>query len=886
MLSLEWFRYEYGYTHTKLLLQLNSQPIAVSNVILVLIFIIIADVENQKEAENLLYEAIEKGFVTSQHVVIILVGIAGSGKSSFKRVVLDLPLEEMRVSTPLAEATIRNISISRATISDSDSVVWDVVTSEKLLEMLAGAIKEVGVPQEPVAEPSASATTKSSSPNPTVATSAASLSSNPGGPVAVAEEESQLHDLPSTSAASLSSSPNPTVVNIDKEESGLRDLPSTSAASLSSSESPTVTDVTVEESESRDLQASASHDSSARDDSEVRSKASGSSAAQEHDEDLEFKDDPLLPLISRSKGSRRLLRVHWVYIIDTGGQPQFLQLLPAFIKNISSCVCLLRLDQDLDHKPLVKYFDQSGKQCGESYPSEYTNLQIIESCVRTIHSRCCLNSEKPPSCFVVGTHLDEYEKKIEAGEDIEKIEEKNSNLLKKLSNPQLEQSLTFYRSGDDNEKLIFPLNCKKPEERDHNVAAEFRKCVMSRCSESESKIPLAWFVLEERIRQYAVKKNVAYVERATCAKIASQLHMNTKIFEAALNHLLKLNIFRCYSSLPNLIFCDTQVVLFKLTELVQYSFQLRRAVIYGISGEDVSFKNEGIISIQFLSARRFSSFYSELFTAECFLKILRELLAVADMQGGKCFMPCLLNELSEKEISEHRSSSPSLSALLILLGGGCLPNGLFTSLVASLKNDHEWKLAYGGQRRKPICLYQNCVSFKVPEMLPGTVTLIASFKYLEVHVKCPIESEIDNICTRVFHDIKSGLEASWRVLYPEEEVSFSLAFFCNSCPGTVSTESCFKVQLHHADICRKGRFETCSVHPSCGSSLSEPKLRWLRNASKQFALYTMSIVCINSSTDYLCPITQAMITAMAMMDEGHSSAQVSMHFFSVVHADV
>ena len=74
-------------------------------------------------------------------MVVILVGIAGSGKSSFKRVVLNLDPEEIRVSTPLAEAAIRNISISRATVSDSDSVIWEIVTSEELLRMLAGAIK-------------------------------------------------------------------------------------------------------------------------------------------------------------------------------------------------------------------------------------------------------------------------------------------------------------------------------------------------------------------------------------------------------------------------------------------------------------------------------------------------------------------------------------------------------------------------------------------------------------------------------------------------------------------------------------------------------------------------------------------------------------------------
>ena len=735
-------------------------------------------------------------------MVVILVGIAGSGKSSFKRVALNLDPEEIRVSTPLAEAAIRNISISRATVSDSDSrVTWEIVTSEKLLKMLADAIKEVGVPQKPTEE-----------------------------------------------------------------------NPSTSAASLSSSDSPTVTSVTEEESRSRDLRASAGQS----DGELVRSKiGNGSSRVQESDEDLLFKDDPLLPLISESKGSRRLLHVHWVYIIDTGGQPQFLQLLPAFIKNISSCVCLLRLDQDLDHKPLVKYFDQSGKQCGESYPSEHTNLQLIESCVRSIHSRCCLDSDKPPSCFVVGTHLDEYEKKVRDGIRIETLEEKNSRLLKKLSTPQLKQSLAFYRSGDANEKLVFPLNCKFPEERDRNVAADFRKCVMDRCSEPESKIPLAWFVLEERIRQYAVKKNVAYVERATCAKIASQLHMTTKIFEAALNHLLKLNIFRCYSCLPNLIFCDTQVVLLKLTELVQYSFQLRRAVIYGVLGEDINFKNEAIISIQFLSATRFSSFYSELFTPECFLKILRELLTVAVMQGGKFFMPCLLKELSEKEICNHRCSSVSLSALLIVLEGGCLPNGLFTSLIAALKNNHGWELAYGGEYSRPVCLYQNCVSFSLPDDLPGIVTLIASFKYLEVHVNCTIEHLVDNVCAGIYRDIKSGLEASWHVLYPGE-ISFKLAFFCNSCPSSITfplSKHLFEFQKHHATISIH-KYEKCSVHPSCGSLLSAPKLRWLRNISKFNTC--MCILLLNDVymiyIDYFPSPAQAVSTSH---HQQQSSAQVS-----------
>ena len=698
----------------------------------------------------------EKGFVTSQDLILVLVGIAGSGKSSFKRVVLDLPLEDLRVSTPLAEAGIRNISISRATISDSNGIKWENINSEKLLAMLADAVKDVGVPQEPSKIPST-------------------------------EDESP----PSEPVASLP------------------------AGSPLSSDTPTLTGVTQDEMKSRDQRASQEPiDSSKMHSSNIE--------VQEQDKDLEFKDDPLLSLICKSKGSRRLLHVRWVYIIDTGGQPQFLQLLPAFIKKISACVCILRLDQNLDDHPLVQYFDTSGKQVGEPYPSEHTNLQVVESCIRTIHSKCSLNSDKSPGCFVVGTHLDQYEE----GKCAETIEEKNEMLFKKLFDTHLEASMMLYGSSDEEEKLIFPLNCKNPEDRDHKVAAEFRKCVMNHCSEPDVKIPLAWFVFEERIRQYATKKGVPYVEKATCAKIARTLRMSVETFEAALDHLLKLNIFRCYSSAPDLIFCTTQVILQKLTELVRYSFQLRRAA--GVTGEAISFKKEGIISVKFL--KRFPSFYSDLFTPECFLKILHELLAVADMQDGKYFMPSLLNELSDKELSKHRSSSASLSALLILLHGGCLPNGIFTSLVASLKNNYRWQLAVGGNLRKPTCLHQNCVTFKIPGKLPGSVTLIASFNYLEVHVTCPIEPKIDSICTRVYSDIKSGLETSWRVLYPGE-VSFTPAFFCSSCPdSTASTEpDCTTSTRHHADVSEGGDYETCSVDSGFGTALQESKCRWLKN---------------------------------------------------------
>ena len=209
-------------------------------------------------------------------------------------------------------------------------------------------------------------------------------------------------------------------------------------------------------------------------------------------------------------------------------------------------------------------------------------------------------------------------------------------------------------------------------------------------------------------------------------------------------------------------------------------------------------------------------------------------------------MPCLLKELSESEFDCHRRSSESLSPLLLFLDGGCLPNGLFTSLVASLKNIHKWELSKKNHRAA--CLYQNCVQFRIPGGFPGVVTLIASFSFVEIHLQCPIESEVDRACEKVFLDVKSGLQASWSTLYPGT-ISFKLAFFCSGCamklsdaPGGSSQDCPSVVRSHYARVNDGEKFETCSLDDCCVAKLCESKLRWLKNISKNLEIIISRIL--------------------------------------------
>ena len=93
----------------------------------------------------------EKGYVESRAIVLLLIGAAGAGKSHFKHLILRLPPPAVRESTPLAEAAIRAISICRATIGDGD-MKWQIVSSQESLRMVEDAIK-AGVPVHLICPP-------------------------------------------------------------------------------------------------------------------------------------------------------------------------------------------------------------------------------------------------------------------------------------------------------------------------------------------------------------------------------------------------------------------------------------------------------------------------------------------------------------------------------------------------------------------------------------------------------------------------------------------------------------------------------------------------------------------------------------------------------------
>ena len=82
------------------------------------------------------------------------------------------------------------------------------------------------------------------------------------------------------------------------------------------------------------------------------------------------------------------LKVTLVQFIDSGGQPQFLELLPAFVQDVSAILFAVNLSESLDHRPEIYFYGQDGKPVGKPYTSPSSHKEVLEQCEGSSCQRC------------------------------------------------------------------------------------------------------------------------------------------------------------------------------------------------------------------------------------------------------------------------------------------------------------------------------------------------------------------------------------------------------------------------------------------------------------------------------------------------------------------
>ena len=486
------------------------------------------------------------------------------------------------------------------------------------------------------------------------------------------------------------------------------------------------------------------------------------------------------------KGSK-LFSVTWIYLVDSGGQPQFHELLTAFVRNATLSIFVFNLSEQLDDKPEIKYY-KNGQPCGESYKFPLSHKEIFQHCVQTISSLCPINhslssteTEEPstasieteettvtskfikPDILVVGTHREEEGKSKESRKE---KEEK----LKEILQPYDDAGLI---SNDG--KYIFAIDSISRSYSDKDVRDKIRrgivKAVMPFC---KTALPLQYYALELELELQAKKEKHDVISFERCFReIGTSLKFSRKTFLAAIQHLDELNLILYFKSqAPDVIFTNPNTLLDKVGEIVEKSYIWRGKVPshedQWVSNESVFLVKRGEVTLEVLKSFE-SSYVEGLFDHNTLMRILTHLFVLLPISKDKYFMPALL------DVSEDLTS-PTEDYFGVSFSGNA-PMGLFSSSVVCLLSKYKWE-----EMNTPGYLFRNSLTFKVGI---AQVTLLDRRTHFEVHIKIGsgFKKALPKLRASIREDVINAVNEvkKARHLY---NIEFSVEWFCCPCSSS------------------------------------------------------------------------------------------------------
>ena len=475
--------------------------------------------------------------------------------------------------------------------------------------------------------------------------------------------------------------------------------------------------------------------------------------------------DDLVHIIEQcSRTGEAITTYRKILLIDSGGQPQFHEILPVFLRRMSLYVFVFKLSEELDSKSAVVYYDVNGEPLGTPYQSAHTNLQLLQHCLRTLHTHRSSNKkERSSRIMIVGTHRDKEE------ECPTETRDQKNRKLKELLLPVFKNEVVYYDLCT--EELIFPMNAKDPESRDAAVLDQIQHLVMTECIPEPVDVPLQYFALEIVLEEASLTLGRGVLSIEECLEAAAGLHFDKHTLEIALQFLDEISVVLYFPEvLEGVVFTDPQVLLDKATELVEKSYSLRDSHSKNIAGGAVwqIFKKHALFDLKFLSNDCFQKHYvAGLFTPSELVKLLNRLLIIANFNSpgtsrSMFFMPALLPVLREDELLQYCVSSESPAAALALdfpLGGPRL--GVYCALCCFLVSENNpypgaWEIETLSHSDTPAVLYRNCIRFSVSD-LPGSVTLIDTFTHFQVHVSTA-EDTCQELCSLARQAIVLGMK--------------------------------------------------------------------------------------------------------------------------------
>ena len=539
----------------------------------------------------------------------------------------------------------------------------------------------------------------------------------------------------------------------------------------------------------------------------------------------------MVGFVQKSKKSTETLLLELIHMIDTGGQPEFMEVMPSVIHNSNLTLLVLNLLHSLDECPKLSLHEE-GKAFVKPITSKYTNRQILRQLISTMQAKRGKKvSVQRSKLLVVATHKDciDKEKLVKVMNDLNKE-------LKSILLPMMENELIMY--GKEGE-IACAINLKNPDQDDEKILDSIRLIIPEVGLGVEIETPLSLFMFEQDIIKFAEEqgRHIMVVSFRECLMVGKRLKMTSEVVQAALIYFHQHNIFLYFRSiLPNLVFLNPQVPLDFVNAIVRFSYQAKSGAIQPLTAQERRFCREAIITEELLEHNSlYTSFVPGLYEPHHAIDLFQHIYTIAPLSVNKSenpessrqpstttanssvqpsetrtafeaikeesvskvkssstipqknieyLMMCLLTAIPDNEVVKFLPSD-QVSPIVMKFSNNCAPNGAFGNTVSCLISDFKWIISRKYEELTPQCLAHNVITLS-PDIAPVKITLVNSTKWFEIHVEsgCMEDVLLRKYCPQLLNTVLSAISKVFQTMRIDE-IEVKPAFLC-PCGSTSS----------------------------------------------------------------------------------------------------
>ena len=499
----------------------------------------------------------------------------------------------------------------------------------------------------------------------------------------------------------------------------------------------------------------------------------------------------IVPLVKTTTGPRATgpsedLLLEFVHMIDTGGQPELIEVMPSLIHNANLAMVLVDLRYGLNERPPVS-FHEAGVCHKHGLPSQYTGRDVVLKLVSTLHAKRSLNEAF--RLLVIATHRDCVEKDLDS-----RVKALNDE-LRSLLLPAFEEELILFNTSDN--KIAFVLDLKSPGTSDRDSLEVIRGEVGKPGLGGILKTPISFFVFEQDLLHFAenvAKRDILSLDE--CRQVGARLKMSGEVVEAALVLFHRQNTFLYFRHvLPNHVFVNPQVPFDVVNGIVRFSYKVSAGKVKGFTAKYVSQFKGGVITQELLNYDKISSHFQEGFyeikdaiKLFCYTFTLaplkpyspKEKIVPVDEKKKEYLMMCLKPAIPYDKLHCHIPKTSDTVPLVMKFSSGCVPLGCFGSTISCLLFKYGWEVI---KDKSPKCLAHNIAHLHDPR-IPVNVVLVDFTQYIELHVEpdLDIHDSLVEVCSQVHSKVVGAIENVFNIMHLDTDlIKISSAVLCSIC---------------------------------------------------------------------------------------------------------